>query len=235
MYARMQERLLRIPGVGNAAFSLYAPMSGDNWSANVVVEGHDTSERVTASWNRVSAALLRHRRDAAPPGPGVRRARPRGIAARRSCHPVASPGSSSATPMPIGRRIGQSVPEIEIVGVVGDAKYQDGRRAPREMFFLPYLQETSDSRARAVAMGVKLDRSHYPQAIEIHADARRARSGTGSPARAGRRRSPHHRPLDALDGRAGRGRVQPRAPDCAAHGRVRRSSRCCSRAWDSTA
>jgi ABC-type antimicrobial peptide transport system permease subunit len=36
------------------------------------------------------------------------------------------------------------------------------------MFFLPYLQETSESRARAAAMGIKIDRSHYPQAIEIH-------------------------------------------------------------------
>ena len=36
MYARMQERLLRIPGVVNAAFSLYAPMSGDNWSDRIV-------------------------------------------------------------------------------------------------------------------------------------------------------------------------------------------------------
>ncbi len=71
---------------------------------------------------------------------------------------------------PIGRRIGQSVPEIEIVGVVGDAKYQDGRRAPREMFFIPYLQETADSRARAIQMGVKLDRSRYPQAIELLTD-----------------------------------------------------------------
>jgi ABC-type antimicrobial peptide transport system permease subunit len=35
------------------------------------------------------------------------------------------------------------------------------------MFFLPYLQETATSRARAAAMGVKIDRSQYPQAIEL--------------------------------------------------------------------
>jgi hypothetical protein len=39
------------------------------------------------------------------------------------------------------------------------------------MFFLPYLQETSESRTRAAAMKVRIDRSHYPQAIEIHTSA----------------------------------------------------------------
>ena len=68
---------------------------------------------------------------------------------------------------PIGRRIGQTIPEIEIVGVVGDAKYQDGRDRPREMFFLPYLQDTAESRARAATMKVRIDRSHYPQAIVL--------------------------------------------------------------------
>ena len=54
IYARMQEQLMRTPGVLNAAFSLYAPMSGDNWSARIVVEGLDPSEPAFASWNRVS-------------------------------------------------------------------------------------------------------------------------------------------------------------------------------------
>jgi ABC-type antimicrobial peptide transport system permease subunit len=35
------------------------------------------------------------------------------------------------------------------------------------MFFLPYLQETSTSRARAVAASIRIDRSQYPQAIEL--------------------------------------------------------------------
>jgi predicted permease len=170
MYARMQDRLLRIPGVRNAAFSLYAPMSGDNWSTRIVIEGAAATDRSAASWNRISpryfetvgTPLLRGRafdaRDRA--GSGLVAIVSQSFARRHF-------GDGDA----IGRRIGQVIPEIEIVGVVGDAKYQDGRRAPREMFFLPYLQETSDSRARAVQMGVKLDRSHYPQAIELQTDA----------------------------------------------------------------
>jgi predicted permease len=169
MYARMQERLLGIPAVRNAAFSLYAPMSGDNWGTRIVVEGVDASERPSASWNRVSPRYFET--------VGTPLLRGRAFDQRdRAGSPLVAVVSQSFAKRhfgdadPIGRRIGQTVPEIEIVGVVGDAKYQDGRRAPREMFFLPYLQETAESRARAVQMGVKLDRSHYPQAIEIHTD-----------------------------------------------------------------
>ena len=169
VYARMQDRLLRIPGVRNAAFSLYAPMSGDNWSARIVVQGVDATERLFASWNRVSSGYFE------TVGTPLLRGRTFDPRDRAGSPLVAIVSQSFAKRHfgdadPIGRRIGQSVPEIEIVGVVGDAKYQDGRRAPREMFFIPYLQETADSRARAVQMGVKLDRSQYPQAIELQTD-----------------------------------------------------------------
>jgi predicted permease len=168
IYRRLQERLLAVPGVVNAAFSLYAPMSGDNWGGSIVVEGRAATERIIASWNRVSpryfdtvgTPVLRGRVFDERDGPRT---------------PLVAVVSQSFARKffgdadPLGRRIGQSVAEIEIVGVVGDAKYQDGRRAPLEMFFLPYLQETSESRQRAATVGIKIDRSHYPQAIEIHA------------------------------------------------------------------
>lgn len=170
IYARMQERLTQIPGVANAAFSLYAPMSGDNWSTRIAVEGRSPSETVVASWNRVSPRYF----DTV--GTPLLRGRAFSERDRAGSPLVAVVSQSFARNVfgdvdPLGRRIGQSIAEIEIVGVVGDAKYQDGRRAPREMFFLPYLQETSESRARAAAMNVKIDRSHYPQAIEIHTSA----------------------------------------------------------------
>jgi macrolide transport system ATP-binding/permease protein len=166
MYARMQERLLRIPGVLNAAFSLYAPMSGDNWSGHIAVEGH--AERVMASWNRVSPRYF----DTV--GTPVLRGRAFDERDRPGSPLVTVVTQSFARKFfgdtdPIGRRIGQTVPEIEIVGVVGDAKYRDVIRAPDTMFFLPYLQETAETRARAAKAGIRIDRSHYPQATEIQA------------------------------------------------------------------
>jgi ABC-type lipoprotein release transport system permease subunit len=71
----------------------------------------------------------------------------------------------------VGRRIGftssngTGVREFEIVGVVGDAKYQDGRGDAYATFFLPFLQQSSARRAPAPT--VAFDRSHYPQAIVI--------------------------------------------------------------------
>jgi predicted lysophospholipase L1 biosynthesis ABC-type transport system permease subunit len=70
--------------------------------------------------------------------------------------------------MGFGAMNGEGAREFEIVGLVGDAKYQDGRRPPYVTFFLPFLQQTSASRARALKGGVELDRSHYPAAVEIH-------------------------------------------------------------------
>jgi predicted permease len=169
MYDRLQERLKRIPGVRNAAFSLYAPMSGDNWGTAIVVEGPNSTERRSASWNRVSPQYFET--------VGTPILRGRGFDERdRSDSPLVAVVSQSFARRhfgdadPIGRRIGQSVPEIEIVGVVGNAKYRRAREAPGEMFFLPYLQVTEESRVRAAQTGIKLDRSHYPQAVELYAD-----------------------------------------------------------------
>lgn len=50
-------------------------------------------------------------------------------------------------------------------------RHEARRWIRRQVLFLPYLQETAESRARAAAMKVRIDRSHYPQAIEIHTSA----------------------------------------------------------------
>jgi macrolide transport system ATP-binding/permease protein len=121
MYARMQERLTQIPGVVNAAFSLYAPMSGDNWSTRIVIEGRSPSEPAIASWNRVSPRYF----DTV----GTPLLRGRAFDERdRAGSPLVTVVTQSFARTnfgdadPIGRRIGQTIPEIEIVGVVGDAK-----------------------------------------------------------------------------------------------------------------
>ena len=75
---------------------------------------------------------------------------------------------------PIGLRIGRrptsGAPELdyEIIGVVGDAKYQNGRVAPYAMYYLPFLQQSETARRVNQQAGVELDRSHYAQAIELH-------------------------------------------------------------------
>jgi predicted permease len=174
LYDRLQERLLGVPGVTNAAFSLYSPMSGDNWSSLITVEGHAASEQLIASWNRVSPRYFETI--------GTPLVRGRAFDERdRPDSPLVAVASQAfvkkyfADKDPIGRRIGfvnskgEGRREIEIIGVVGDAKYQDGKGAPYVTFFLPFLQQTTAARERQEKTGVKIDRSHFPGAIEIHA------------------------------------------------------------------
>ena len=172
VYTQIQERLRRIPGVQDAAFSLYSPMSGDNWSSLISVDGHGTSERLTASWNRVSPAYFE------TTGTPVLRGRAVTQADTPSSTPVAVVSATFARKFfgdadPIGRRIGfGSDPSnriFQIVGIVGDARYQDGRRAQPPMFFLPFLQR---SRASGVSDSDEgLDRSQYPATIELVASS----------------------------------------------------------------
>jgi predicted permease len=171
LYARLQERLRRVPGVANAGFSLYGVMSGDNWSSLVTVDGHAPADRLIASWNRVSPRYF----DTI--GTPVLRGRAFDERDRHDAALVAVVSEGFARTFfgdadPIGRRIGftdsrgTGSREFEIVGVVGDARYQDGWRPPRPTFFLPFLQQTAAGRA-ARAGGGPLDPSHYPQAIVI--------------------------------------------------------------------
>jgi predicted permease len=173
VYARIQDSMMRIPGVRNSAFSLYAPMSGDNWSSGIVVEGHSTSERLFASWNRVSPRYF----DTV----GTPLVRGRAFDERdKPGSPLVAIASESFARKflgdrdPIGRRVGfadgrgEGVPQVEIVGVVGDAKYQNGRRAPNPTFFLPFLQQAPGTLNDGAS--VTVDRSHYAQALEIVAD-----------------------------------------------------------------
>ena len=172
-YDRLRERLRQIPGVVNIGYSLYAPMSGDNWSHNVSVDGRATTERLQASWNRVSPGYF----DAI--GTPVLRGRAFDERDGPDAPLVAVVSQTFATRFfgdtdPIGKRIGPrpttgaQTRDYEVIGVVGDAKYQDGRLAPFAMYYLPFLQQTAAARAANVRSGIALDRSHYAQGLEIH-------------------------------------------------------------------
>jgi predicted permease len=172
-YSRLRERLRQIPGVVNLGYSLYAPMSGDNWSHYVSVDGRAPTERLQASWNRVSpgyfdaigAPIIRGRAFDERDGPGAPL--------------VAVVSQTFATRFfgdtdPIGKRIGPRpttgapTRDYEVIGIVGDAKYQDGRLAPFAMYYLPFLQQTGAAAAANARSGIALDRSHYAQGLEIH-------------------------------------------------------------------
>jgi macrolide transport system ATP-binding/permease protein len=110
------------------------------------VDGHPASEVLSASWDRVSAGYFETL--------GTRLVRGRFLDSRdtRFAPPVAVVSETFAsrffgTSDPVGQRFGFAdrdgggVHAFEIVGVVGDAKYQDARRPAFATFFLPFLQQ----------------------------------------------------------------------------------------------
>jgi len=173
IYTAARERLLRIPGIGNVAFALYSPMSGDNWASRISVEGHDPSEHLDASWNRITPGyfdtvrtrLLRGRAFDDRDGPDAPL-----VAVISQTFADRFFGAAD----PIGRRFGfsrakgASRREFEIVGVVADAKYQDGWRAPYATFFLPFLQQGDGGRVGGAAP--QYDRSQFAQALLVHTE-----------------------------------------------------------------
>ena len=146
IYHALSERLRRIDGVGSAGFSLYGPMEGNNWSTRLTADGPHAQDRLPASWNRVSPRYFETI--------GTPLVRGRAVDARDTptSQPVAVVNETFARQLfgdadPIGQhfgfadRDGGGARPFEIVGVVGDAKYQDARRPAPATFFLPFLQD----------------------------------------------------------------------------------------------
>ena len=168
-YARLRERVGRIPGVVSVAYSLYSPMSGDNWSSGIIVEGRGSNEPAISSWNRVSPSyfetvgtpLLRGRGFTERDGP---RAPQVAIVSQRFAETYFGRDD------PIGRRFGfsnsrgEGTYDYEIVGVVGDTKYQDARQRAYITFFMPHLQGTLPADGSPPE---PINRSHFPDAIVL--------------------------------------------------------------------
>ncbi|HVR72621.1 MAG TPA: FtsX-like permease family protein, partial [Vicinamibacteria bacterium] len=158
------ERLGAAPGVTAASLSGIALLEGNNWMSGMTIEGHaaGAEEDVIQHCNVVGPGyfhtmgipLVRGRefdlRDMAPPGPA-----PAPSAAPRDLPPfrVAIVNERFAREYfgsadPVGRRIGFGTnpgtpTPMEIVGVVGDAKYSEVRdETPRQVYF-PYLEDST--------------------------------------------------------------------------------------------
>jgi predicted permease len=174
-YRQLHDSLVEIPGISNIAYSIYSPMSGNNWSQPITIEGQpaDTPGQWTgASWNRIS--------------PGYFEAIGTKLIAGRnftesddaSSHNVAIVNQAFVKKLlngkdPVGMHFGDWVPgpsqTYEIVGVVEDTQYWDPDEEIRPMYFLPASQWTQlpSSVSRASDYAEFIARSHYLQTIEI--------------------------------------------------------------------
>jgi predicted permease len=144
-YAEMRARLLRIPGVVDATYSLYSPMEGNNWSSSVSIAGRTRDPPVdSSSWNRIGPRYFETL--------GTRILSGRTIDERDTADaPLVSVVNRAFVRRffpdqdPLGRRFGigggpEHAGDIEIVGVCEDVKYTAAQRPTRPMAFLPALQ-----------------------------------------------------------------------------------------------
>ena len=176
LYRRLQDDLRRIPGVRNVALAMYAPQSGDNWSEGMFIEGrkHDPRARNGSSWNRVSPDFFATM--------GIPLLRGRGITAQDTpaSTPVAVVNQAFVKRFfphedPIGHHFGKGdethAGDFEIVGVVGDVKYQSQTEPPYPMAFVPLLQR---HHYKAMNDEVTENRSLFISNVVLHVDGKPA-------------------------------------------------------------
>ncbi|MGA2261452.1 MAG: ABC transporter permease [Acidobacteriota bacterium] len=165
LYQQLEQRLPQIPGVISAAWSLYSPMRGDNWSVGIHIEAHPPDERITASVDRVSPRYFETL------GTRLLRGRVIGDEDTPTSRQVAVINETFARKYfpsedPLGKHFGMADAshsrDYEIVGIVEDAKYQDARKPAYATFFLPFLQATTDPKLAWLVY------TQYMGDIELH-------------------------------------------------------------------
>ncbi|MGE0462995.1 MAG: ABC transporter permease, partial [Vicinamibacterales bacterium] len=148
LFERMEEQLAALPGASSAGFSMVPLLSGDNWNNDMTVEGFEAGPdtNTNAAFNSV--------------GPDFFRTVEMPLVSGRAFTPADGAGAPKVVivnqaftrrfnlgPDAVGRRIkegrGEGPLDMEIVGVVQDAKYSDVKRAVGPQYFTPYRQEES--------------------------------------------------------------------------------------------
>jgi predicted permease len=181
LYRQLEQRLGALPGVERVGLAQYTPLN-NRWTGLIYLPGRPQpapgAEPDYAAWERVSPPyheaigqpILRGRPLAERDGAGA----PRVALINEAFARKFLPGQD-----PLGKRFGTSEPadtaEVEIVGVVGDAKYNRPSRPAEPMYFLPLAQSNAsrDPLVRHTDL-----RSHYIGAIVL-------RLAAGSPVMGG--------------------------------------------------
>jgi predicted permease len=147
MFERMQTDLTSVPGVRAVSMAELGPLTGNDWSMTIKVDGYAAKENEDMNPNVDGV------------GPGYFSTMGMPLVAGREFTPaddaraprVAVVNETLAryyfgTSNPIGRRFGfgrDKGTEVEIVGVVKDTRTQDLRKEPVRFIYIPYTQDSS--------------------------------------------------------------------------------------------
>ena len=147
LYQQLEQRLPQIPGIVSASYSIYSPMKGETWGLGIHIEGHPPDERIGASFDRVGPHYFE------TIGTRLLRGRVIGDEDTPTSRHVAVINETFAHKFfpkedPVGKHFGMGDPsnsgDLEIVGIVEDAKYSDAREPAYPTFFMPFLQMAKD-------------------------------------------------------------------------------------------
>jgi len=144
LYSDVEDRVKSIPGVRGAAFSMFAFNQG-GWNSPASTRSDGAAEQANRSirnnsvgpdfFNAMGLRLLEGRQF----GPQDMENSPKVAVISEAMARRFFPGSSA-----VGKRFGQGGPEhsedIEVIGVVKDAKYGDLMEEPKPMAYYPYSQ-----------------------------------------------------------------------------------------------
>lgn len=166
LYREIYSRLNAIPGVKSASFSFYSPFNGCCSAFSISVAGYTpkAEQRMHSMLNRVSPGYFQTL--------GTKLLLGRTFNERDGAHsqPVAVVNEEFVRQFlpnqnPIGKRFGIGGPphasDLEIVGVVENAKYDSPREEITPMAFFPLLQDKSSDMPRAT------DESNFINVIEV--------------------------------------------------------------------
>jgi predicted permease len=146
LFERIEDEFAAVPGVTGVVMTMVPVLAGNNWGNSLVVEGFEAGPdtNTNASFNGVGPGYFRTM--AIPLMAGREFTRADAFGAPK----VGIVNQSFARKFnlgdnPVGKRFGlggaNAKPDIEIVGLVQDAKYSDVKREVPPQYFLPYRQE----------------------------------------------------------------------------------------------
>jgi putative ABC transport system permease protein len=158
LYERLLERVSQLPGVASAALSSRTPLGGDYWNSMVVVDGYATppGESAYVYFYRIGPGYFTTFQTPFVAGrdfdSGDHERGRRVAIINESVARTYFPGLN-----PIGRRI--SAPQdpdrlnLEIIGIVKDARYENLRETRSHTIYLPYRQHFG--RLRGMTLSIR--------------------------------------------------------------------------------
>ena len=142
-FERTEEEMAAVPGVTAVAASMVPLLAGSNWGSSVSVQGFEKGPDTDAHafFNRISSGyfrtlgipLMSGREFTAADAAGA----PKVVIVNEAFAKKFNLGREA-----VGKRMSDGGPELdmEIVGVVQNAKYSEVRQEPPPVFFMPYRQ-----------------------------------------------------------------------------------------------